>query len=103
MPSIGVENCLTQFLVSKSVDKNAEIWNDYTYDFLFFLCGVNNLNFSEIENLVTIFNSDIDDQEREKVKSIIENFMGIISYTLKVNNRVIDVKEKLDLEKIWKI
>lgn len=103
MPSIGVENCLTQFLVSKSGDVNAEIWNDYAYDFLFFLCGVNNLSFPEIENLVIIFNSDMDVSEREKVKLIIENFMGIINYTLKINNRVIDVKAKLDLEKIWKI
>jgi hypothetical protein len=46
-------NCLTQFLIDKSNWPDANKWNKYNYDFLFFCGNKNNLSFSEIENLVT--------------------------------------------------
>jgi hypothetical protein len=102
MPSIGIENCLTQFLINKSSDKDAAKWNDYNYDFLFFMGGRNNLSFSEIENLVTIFNFDIEQSEKQKIKKIVKEFSNISGYSLQKNGKVIDVKSKLDLETIWK-
>jgi hypothetical protein len=102
MPSVGVENSLSQFLLSKSNKENSEKFSNYSYDFLFFLGGKNTLTFSEIENLITIFNFDMDDREIDKIKSIINSFIGMIGYQLKFKNYLIDVKANLNLEKIWK-
>jgi hypothetical protein len=102
MPSIGIENCLTNFLVLKSDDVDAKKWNSYNYDFLFFVGNKNNLTFSEIENLVTIFNFDLEPSEQDKIRKIVKEFMGVVSYSLQINGRVVDVKSKLDLEAIWK-
>jgi hypothetical protein len=102
MPSVGVENSLTQYLFSVSNIEGSDKYNDYSYDFLFFLGKKNNLTFEEIENLVTIFNFDIDDEEKKKIKSIIKRFIEIIDYSLKVNNLLIDVKSRLDFQNIWK-
>ena len=54
MPSIGVENAVTRFLLNKVNDDNATIYNNKSYDFLFFLGFKNELTDSEIENLITI-------------------------------------------------
>lgn len=102
MPSVGVENSLTNYLFSISNDKGSDRYNDYSYDFLFFLGRKNNLTFDEIENLITIFNFDIDDKEKEKIQSIIKKFVKIIDYNLKLNNILIDVKSKLNFEHIWR-
>jgi hypothetical protein len=103
MPSVGVENCLAQFLLTKSNRDNSQIYSQLSYDFLFFLGFRNSLTFDEIDNLITIFNYDIDENEREKIKSIIELFLAMIGYQLKFKNHLIDVKANLNLEKIWKI
>jgi hypothetical protein len=102
LPSIGVEEDLTRFLLRKSHDTDSEKYNDYSYDFLFFLGTKNTISHQEIENLITIFNDDLSEEEKFKVKKIIESFIEIIGYTLKVDDNIIDVKSKLDLEKIWK-
>ena len=69
--------------------------------FVFFF-NKNNLTFSEFENLITIFNFDIDDTERDKIRKIVNEFLDVVSYSIKFNNKVIDIKSKLDLETIWK-
>lgn len=102
MPSIGIENCLTQFLITKSSESDSNKWNSYNYDFLFFCGNKNNLTFSEIENLVTIFNYDITPEEQDKISNIVSKFLKVIGYKLKTNGRVVDVKSKIDLENIWK-
>lgn len=102
MPSIGIENCLTNFLVLKSDDKDAKKWNAYNYDFLFFVGNKNNLTFNEIENLVTIFNFDLDPSEQDKIRKIVKEFMSVVGYSLQINGRIVDIKTKLDLETIWK-
>jgi hypothetical protein len=102
MPSIGVENSLTQYLMSLSDLPDTDMYNEYSYDFLFFLGRKNNLNYEEIENLITIFNFDIDDEERVKIKSVINEFIEIVGYNLRHKNLLIDVKSNIDLENIWK-
>jgi len=102
MPSVGVESSLTQYLFSISNVDGSDVYNDYSYDFLFFLGKKNNLTFGEIENLITIFNFDIDQEEKNKIKSIIEKFIGIVDYSLKLNNIIIDIKSRLDFKNIWK-
>lgn len=100
VPSIGLENCLTKYLLENRDKIN--LLNNISYDFLFFLGNKNHINFSEIENLITIFNIDLEDSEKEKVKNIVSNFSSLVTYSIRWNDRVIDVKSKLDLEKIWK-
>jgi hypothetical protein len=103
MPSVGVENSLTHYLFSVSNQPGSDKYNNYSYDFLFFLSGKNNLTFDEIENLITIFNFDLDDSEKQKINSIVQRFSKIIDYNLKYNNNLIDVKSRLDFESIWRI
>ena len=102
MPSIGVEKCLTEFLLSKANDNNAKKWNSYSYDFLFFIGNKRHLTFNEIENLITIFNFDIDNNEKDKIKNTINIFIDMVGYGLKKNNKVIEVKSKIDLCKAIK-
>lgn len=99
MPSIGAENSITQFLVSKG---NSKKWANYNYDFLFYIGNKSQLSFDEIENLITIFNSDMEDSERQKVTKIKNRFSKLVGYSLKKEGRVIEIKSKLDLQTIWK-
>ena len=68
----------------------------------YFLGDKNKVTFSEIENLIQIFNFDLDKIEREKVKKIIDTFQPLQKYSLVKNNKIIDINSKIDLEKIWK-
>lgn len=100
MPSIGVENSLTKFLMSLLDREDKQHYNDYSFDFIFFLGRKNHLTFDEIENLILIFNSDIDDSEKVKIKSIIDKFIGMVDYKLLISST--DLKSNLDLKNIWK-
>ncbi len=102
LPSIGVENSLTNFLIHKSSDINFEFYNNCSYDFLYFLGHKNHLNYDEIDNLIHIFNYDISDEDRNIIRNIIIDFSGIGKYTLKKDSKVIDFTSKIDLENIWK-
>lgn len=99
MPSIGSENCISQFLISKG---NSKKWANYSYDFIFFIGNKNTLSFSEIENLITIFNYDLDDVEIDKVINIKNKFSSLVGYSLKKDGKIIEIKSKLDLQTIWK-
>lgn len=102
MPSIGIETCLTHFLLKKIRLEQKSEWDTYSYDFLFFSGNKGHLTFEEMENLVTIFNYDLDLKEQEKIAKIIEKFMKIVGYNLKKEGRIIEIKSKIDLENIWK-
>lgn len=102
LPSIGVENCLTNFLIQKSNLPNNLHYNDYNYDFTYFLGNKNSVSFDEVENLVQIFNFDLEDVEKNKVKRIIDIFQPLQKYSLVKDGKVIDINSKIDLEKIWK-
>lgn len=102
LPSIGVENSITNFLFSKINDKEIEEYNYYSYDFMFFLGNKKNITFNEIENLIHIFNFDIDDKTKKKIKKIIKMFLPFQKYSLKKGNRIIDIDSKINLEIIWK-
>jgi len=102
IPSIGVENSLTKFLISKSYQPNADDYNHYYYDFLYFLGNKSTLTFEEIDNLIQIFNFDLSDDDLKKIKKIVKTFSNIGKYSLKKDQKIIDVTAKIDLEKIWK-
>ena len=102
LPSIGVENCLTNFLIEKSYEPDAIRFNNYNYDFTYFLGDKKTISFDEIDNLIQIFNFDIESSDLKKVRRIVETFSAIQKYSLKRGNRVIEINSKIDLEKIWK-
>lgn len=102
LPSIGVENCLTNFLISKSTAPDAVKYNSLNYNFTYFLNHRNQISFSEIENLIQIFNYDMDKSEIKKVADIVKKLSPIQRYTLRKGSKVIDINSKINLEKIWK-
>lgn len=99
LPSIGVENCVTEFLIEKISDK---VYNDYDYNFIFFLGNKSVLKFSEIENLVQLFNNDLDAKDLSTIDKIVDKFQPIQKYTLLKDDNVIEISSKIDLKKIWK-
>ena len=102
LPTIGIENSLTNFLIYKSASPDAERYNNYFYDFTYFLSNKNKISFDEIENLIQIFNYELDTNESLKIKEVLHKFQPLQRYTLIKNGRVIDINSKIDLEKIWK-
>jgi hypothetical protein len=102
LPSIGVENCLTNYLISKSDDLDANKYNSYIYDFIYFLGNKKTITFNEIDNLIQIFNYDIEESDSKKIRKVIKMFQPIQKYSLKRGDKVIEINSKIDLEKIWK-
>jgi len=102
LPSIGVENCVTNYLIDKSDDYDVAKYNEFNYDFIFFLGNKRSVNFNEIDNLIQIFNYDIEESDSKKVRKVIKMFQPIQKYSLKRGNKIIEINSKIDLEKIWK-
>ncbi len=98
LPSVGAENCLVDYICN--LDERGEE-TDVNYDFLFFLGNKNYLSYDEMDNLVTIFNEDLDDTEKEKIADIIRLIYPAIDYTLKWNNKIIGLDMKIDFEKLF--
>jgi len=102
LPSIGVENCVTNYLIDKSDDYDVAKYNEFNYDFIFFLGNKRSVNFNEIDNLIQIFNYDIEESDSKKIRKVINMFQPIQKYSLKRGNKIIEINSKIDLEKIWK-
>jgi len=102
LPTIGIENTLTNFLIYKSSSADAEKYNNYFYDFTHFLSNRKKISFDEIENLIQIFNYELDTNESLKIKDVLHKFQPIQRYTLIKNGKVIYMNSKIDLEKIFK-
>jgi hypothetical protein len=101
LPTIGIENSLTNYLIEKSTVENAIKYSEYNYNFTFFLNEKEKLTFSEIDNLIQIFNFDLDDDEKYKVNSAVELLKPMHRYSLIKENQIIEMSSKLDLETIW--
>lgn len=102
LPSMGLETCLTNFLIDKSTQLDSIKYNNYDYDFTYFLSDKKRISFSEIENLIHIFNFDIDVEEKIKIKKIIGLFQPIQRYSLRKGSKIIEINSQIDLENIWK-
>lgn len=102
LPTIGVENCLTKFLILKSIKSDMKKYNKYSYDFNYFLSHKKFVTSEEIENLIQIFNYDLELSEKLKIKEIVNYFLPMQKYSLIKNGRVIDINSKIDLKNIWK-
>lgn len=102
LPSIGIENSLTNFLISKSGESDALKYNSYNYSFTYFLGNKEFVTFDEIDNLIEIFNFDLDSDEMKKIDSIVERFLPMQRYSLMKNGRAIEMSSKINLQKIWR-
>lgn len=101
LPSIGIENSITNFFVEKAKEKDYEKYNHYSYQFLYFLGNRNHLEISEIDNLITIFEEDVPKKDLEKISEIISIFSDIGKYKLNVDGEIVDINSKINLGKIW--
>jgi hypothetical protein len=70
---------------------------------LFFLTGRNNISIDEVENIINIFNFDIEEADKKAIDNIISKFSPVLSYSLKVNGYKIDMRSSMDLESIWNL
>jgi len=102
LPSIGVENCITKYLIDKSDEYGVAKYNEFNYDFIFFLGNKRSITFNEIDNLIQIFNYDIEESDSKKIGKVIKMFQPIQKYSLKRGDKIIEINSKIDLEKIWK-
>lgn len=102
LPSIGTEGSIVTFLIKKSRDPKNIHYQYLNYDFIYFLGNKRTLTMDEIENLIIIFNDEIPEEDQEKIQYIITLFDPFWKYTLKKNSQVINITNKVDLEKIWK-
>ncbi len=100
LPTIGVEDSLAKFLIKKAKE-GENIYNEYSYDFIYFLGYKNKLSESEVLNLIQIFNFDIDENEFRKISYIVEEFLPLQRYSLIKDDIVIDIRSKINLEKVW--
>lgn len=100
LPSIGVENCITYYLMTNS--NSEKDFKNLNFNFSYFLGQKNFLTFEEIENLIEIFNFDMEDDEMVKIEEIISSFIPLQKYSLIKDGREIDINSKIDLQNIWK-
>ena len=101
-PSIGIEDCFTYFLLEKNSKFGFESVSKLNYDFLFFCGNKNHLTNKEIENLIIIFNKELDKKEMTKVKNIINTFDDAINYKVNYDNRSYFLINSISLKDIWK-
>ena len=98
IPSIGVQNCLVTYVYKKELAKENLKLN---YDFLFFLGNKNYLTNSEIDNLIIIFNEDLDDKQLSIIRDIVSNLASAIPNTLKVDSNIVSIDLKIDFENLF--
>lgn len=101
-PTLGVEHDLIKYVNSKSGKKNAERLSEYNFNFIFFLNQKNSLTKKEAENLLTIFNQDMEESDSKKIDNIIKIFSPAIKYSVTINENVIEITNKINLKDIFK-
>lgn len=97
LPSVGAEYHIINY-INDFVEED----EDNNYDFLFFLGNKNYLSNDEIENLITIFNYDIDISEQEKISEIITEMSPLITYSLRTETGyIVELDSKIDFEGLF--
>lgn len=101
-PSVGVENALAKYLSTLSNEQIQEMKN-ISYDFLFYLGGRSNIDYTQFENLIQIFNYDLEEKDKTTVSQIIAYFNPILSYSLRIDGQKVELRSSMNLESIWQI
>lgn len=101
LPTIGVESSITNFISESAIRGTLSLVGDKSYDFMYFLGSKTDLSYDEIENLLTIFNEELGEEEKGIVSAIIGKFSHFNRYTLKTSNGNVVEMGQLDLSKIW--
>lgn len=101
-PTIGVENSLSEYLSQKMKTVKDIKDNNLSYLFTRFLSEKNSLSSKEIENLITIFNEDMDENEKDKISYISSLFEDLNEYIFVKDELIIPLGHEIDLENIFK-
>jgi hypothetical protein len=102
MPSIGIEESIMEYLHSKRNDGwDAEMLNNVDYNFMYFLGNKEKLTLSEMDNIITIFNWELDDESKYKINQITETFKDLSKYSVVWEGTSYEISNKIDLSKIW--
>lgn len=102
IPTIGVESCLTNFIISKSFTPESKLYESYSYDFIYFLNQKNYVSNSEIENLIQIFNQDMEENDKQKIRKIVQDLSFIANYSLVKDSQIIGLSSSINLQNVWK-
>ena len=103
VPSVGVETSIMEYLhFKRSQGTSLELLNNLDYNFMYFLGNRNVVSVEEIDNIVTIFNEDLDEDSKKKVTQIVEMFKDLSKYTVSWQGAVYEISNKIDLASIWK-
>jgi hypothetical protein len=102
LPTIGVEDSLIKYLLNRINTPDSDKYSTYFFDFTHFLLDKNTLTDGEIDNLIHIFNFDIEPNELNKVKKIVSIFSPLQKYTLIDKGEIVDINSKIDLMVIFK-
>lgn len=101
LPSIGIESSVTDFIKESAINGSLGKFSDKSYDFMYFLGNRNSLDYNEVENLITIFNDELGNSEKDIVTKIINDFSSFSRYSLKSDDGEILEMGDLDLSRIW--
>jgi len=83
LPSIGIESAMVVFLIRKSRNPENIRYQDYFYDFLYFLNDKNTIADDEMENLITIFNDDLSVEDTQKYRILFTHLKSFGDMLLK--------------------
>lgn len=101
LPSIGVEHSTNRFINESAERGTISKFQDKSYDFMYFMGDRTHLTYEEIENILTLFNEDLDKEDKESISYIMDLFDGINRYELITMSGDIIEMNSLDLSKVW--
>lgn len=100
-PCIGIEQSTTKFITDSVEKGDLEDVKDKEYDFMYFMGDKKHLTYEEIYNILTVFNEDLDDEDKETISEIMSMFKGMNNYELITPDNDIVEMSSLDLSKVW--
>lgn len=96
LPSMGIEDCLARYIFEKK-----DLKKEYTFYFVYFLGNKNYLSYNEIDNLLSLFNEDMNPEEYNKIEKIVNTFKEWNNFKLQYKGFEVDLKYNLDLRNVF--
>jgi len=101
IPSIGVEESLSNFLIGLDKDKY-KYYDNLSYKFIYFLGNKSELSKDEIDNLISLFNEDMTDRDKSIIMDICLKFEDLNTYKIKTKMGLISVSS-INFSEIFKV